>query len=121
MNVPPGPAPPPEDPIDLLWARALESWEDEKIHAAVLELALRTERLPDLAGRYRALSDDPVKGAVAKRRIDALVAAATQLLFAQKSPPPAKSPAWLTALVAVMCLALLSLLTWSIFFRAHLP
>lgn len=108
-----------ESPLEILWARTLEAWDDEKTHAAVLEYALRTECLPEIAGRYRALKDDPDKGAIAKKRIDAIVAAATQLMLAQKTPPPPKTPAWITALVAVVCIGLLSLLTYAIAFRGR--
>ncbi len=48
-------------------------------HQAALTYALQTERLPDIAGRYRALLDDPEEGARAKKKIDGIVVAATQL------------------------------------------
>jgi len=87
-----------EDALELLWKRALDAWDDPKPHAALLELALQTERLPDLAGRYRALVDDAEKGAMAKKRIDAILGAATQMLMSMKTPKPTKNPPWLVGL-----------------------
>jgi hypothetical protein len=102
------------DALELLWKRALEAWDDPKPHAALLELALQTERLPDLAGRYRALVGDAEKGAVAKKRIDAILAAATQLLMSMKTPKPAKNPPWLLGIAAVFFVVTMGYLAWAI-------
>ena len=103
-----------DDPLELLWRRALEEWDDDKRHAALLELALSAERLPDLAGKYRSLEKDPERGARAKKRLDAIVMAATQMLLAMKTPPPPKSNKTLTIATAVVCAALVSYLMWTI-------
>ena len=104
------------DPIfDALWARVLEAWDDEKRHAALLDRALREQRLPDAAGRYRALKDDPQKGAVATKKLGAIVLAATQLLFAMKTPPRAKVPLPVTITAAMICVATLLWLAWQLF------
>jgi hypothetical protein len=102
-------AAPPNDAIfEALWKRALETWDDDKAHAALLDHALRAEMLPDLAGRYRALKDDKEKGARAQKKLDAIVVAATQMLFANKSPPVKKKTPWyLTALAFIVCAAML--------------
>ncbi len=78
--------------LDALWQRVVDSWEDEKVHAALLEYALRTEHLPDIAARYRALEDDPEKKERARKRLDAIVVAATQLMMSLKTPARAKVP-----------------------------
>ena len=101
-----------DEGFDALWEKVLEDWDDEKRHAAVLQYALTTELLPDLAGRYRAVQDDAVKGALAKKRIDAIVSTATQMLMAVKSPPPPKSNKWLTFTAAVMAAIVFSVLAW---------
>ena len=82
--------------FDTLWGRVLEAWDEEKPHGALLEYSLRAQRLPDLAGRYRALVDDPEKGARAKRKIDGIVVAATQLMLSTKTPKLEKPPPYLT-------------------------
>ncbi len=78
--------------FEALWQRVLERWEDDKPHAAILEFALRTEQLPEIAGRYRKLLEDPARAERAQKRLDAIVLAATQLLLSMKTPPTTKVP-----------------------------
>ena len=110
----------PDDPpaadalFEELWTRVLSSWEDDKVHGALLEYALRAERLADAAGRYRALSDDPEKGPRAKKRIDAIVVAATQLMMATKTEPRSKPPSRLMSAALVVSFALILMLAYSI-------
>lgn len=99
--------------FDALWQRVLEAWDDDKPHHALLEFALKHEKLPELAGRYRSLSDDPEKGPRAKKRVDAIVLAATQMLMSMKSAPPQKSPAWLTFVAGVAMILLLGFLAYA--------
>ena len=114
------PAPPPEAAahgsadeaspdalFEALWTRVLGSWEDDKPHTAILEHALRTEMLPDLAGLYRAQKDVPGHAERAKKKLDALIVAATQMLMATKTEKPEKAPWQLTASVAVVCVLVL--------------
>jgi hypothetical protein len=103
--------------FDTLWKRAIEEWDDDKRHAAVLDYALRSERLPDLAGRYRALKDDAQKGERATKKLDALVVAATQMMMAMKTPPRQKPPAFLTFTALLLFLALMGLLYYAVFTR----
>jgi hypothetical protein len=103
--------------LEMLWHHTLEGWSDEARHAALLEYALRTGALPEIAGRYRSLLDDPEKGPRAKERIDAIVSAATTLLFSNKTPAPGKVP-WSITLSAVgACAFLLLWLAWAVFSR----
>jgi hypothetical protein len=82
----------PDIVFEALWAKVVESWDDDKPHQALLQHALTAQMLPELAGRYRRLKDDPDKGARAQKKIDAIVVAATQMLMATKSPPRTKTP-----------------------------
>jgi hypothetical protein len=82
--------------LDTLWGRVLEAWDEEKPHSAVLDYALRSKLLPELAGRYRALADDPEKGARARKKIDGIVVAATQMMLSTKTPKMEKPPPYLT-------------------------
>jgi hypothetical protein len=111
------------DPVfDALWKRVLEAWDDDKTHNALLEHAIRAGELPEAAGRYRALRDDPEKGARAKKRLDAIVIAATQMMMAQKSPPTRARVPWpLTVLAVLVCFALLTWLAWVVFHRHRYP
>lgn len=88
--------------FEALWKRALEAWDDDRPHAALLEHALKSEKLPDLAGRYRALKDDPEKGTRAQKKIDGIVVAATQMMMSTKTPPRTKTPWQWTASAALM-------------------
>jgi hypothetical protein len=79
---------PTEAALDALWSRVLEAWDDDKPHHALLEYALRMQKLPDVAGRYRALKEkDAEKAARAQKKLDGIVVAATQMLMSMKSPP----------------------------------
>jgi hypothetical protein len=107
---PPSPSPVPDtgDPaFEALWGRVLSAWNDDKTHAALLEYALTAQRLPDAAGRYRALQDDAEKGERARKRLDLIVLAATQMMLAMKSPPQTKVPLPITlsALGIFLCAA----------------
>jgi len=96
----------PQDVIfETLWGRVLEAWDDDKPHAALLEYALKHERLPDAAGRYRALKDDPAKGERAKKKLDGIVVAATQMMLAMKSPPARMKVPWQITLTAFLMMA----------------
>jgi hypothetical protein len=98
-----------DDPIlEALWQRALDAWDDEKVHAALLEHALRATELPEVAGRYRALLEDPDRGPVAKKRIDAIVVAASSMLLSTKTPRLEKPiPIGITLTAIGICLTLL--------------
>ncbi len=101
--------------LDALWQEALERWDDDAPHAALLEHALRAEALAEIAGRYHTLLDDADKGPRAKERLDAIVLAATSLLLSKKTPAPGRTP-WSITLSAVgICVFLLSLLAWALF------
>ncbi len=103
------------DPIlEALWDRALVAWDDDKVHAALLDHALRAQRLPDLAGRYRAVSEDPARGPLATKKIDAIVVAATQSLFAMKTPKVEKVPLPITLTAFGICIFLLGWLAWAL-------
>jgi hypothetical protein len=106
---------PPGDPVlEALWRRTLEAWPDVRGHAALLDHAVRTGSLPELAGRYRALIDDPARGALARERLDAIVAAALTMLEATKAPPPARVPLPITLSAFGICAVILGWLAWAI-------
>lgn len=103
----------PKDPVlDALWQRVLETWDENAAHAGILEHATRAQRLPDLAGRYRALADAPDKAAVAKKQLDAIVVAATLMLTSMKTPKPGKVPLPITLSAFGICVVLLAWLAF---------
>jgi hypothetical protein len=87
--------------FEALWSKATEDWDNDKPHQALLQHALDKQMLPELAGRYRKLQDDPEKGARAKKKIDGIIVAATQMMMATKTPLPTKTP-WSWTLSAVL-------------------
>jgi hypothetical protein len=103
--------------LDALWGRAVERWDDDAVHAALLDHAVRAQRLPDLAGRYRALAEDADRGVTAKKRLDALVVAATAMLWAMQTPKPQKVPLSITLSAVGICAFLLLLLGWAMWGR----
>jgi len=108
----------PKDPLfEALWEKTLEAWNDEKRHAAVLEHALREKMLPELAGRYKALREDEERGEIARKRIDAILAAATQMLFSMKTPKPTKTPSWLFWSALLTCAVMLFYVAYAMLHR----
>jgi hypothetical protein len=106
------------DPLfEALWAKVLAAWDDDKIHGAVLEYSVTAERLPDLAGRYRALKDHPVKGARAKKRLDAIIIAATQLMMSMKTSAKTAIPLSITLTVAGILACALVFAAYAMFHR----
>ena len=106
------PAPEPDEDVDVgleaLWAKVLSEWADAKPHNAALEYAAAREQLPELAGRYRALKDDPDKGAFARKRLEAIVTLATSMLMATASARPARRvPPVVTALAVAVSFGLM--------------
>lgn len=100
--------------FEALWKRCLEAWDDDKPHVAILDHALKSEKLPDLAGRYRALKDDPEKGARAEKKINGIVIAATQMLMATKTPPRTKTPWQWTLSAGIMFALVIGYLFWAL-------
>ena len=105
----------PDVVFQALWARVLEAWDEDKPHQLALTYAIEHEMLPEIAGRYRKLLDDPEKGARAKKKMDGIVMAATQLLLATKSAPREKVPWTWTASVAVVMVLVVSFLAYKLF------
>jgi hypothetical protein len=106
--------------LEALWARVVEAWDDDKPHHALLEYAIREQKLPDVAGRYRKVKDaEPERAARAQKKLDGIVIAATQMLMAMKTPAPTtKAPPWLTLTAFFVSVVLLGWLAWSMFRHA---
>jgi hypothetical protein len=106
------------DPVlEALWKRVLEAWDDDRTHTALIEHAVREQQLPEIAGRYRALAEDPDKGALAKKKLDAIVLAATQMLLSMKTPRSGKVPLPITLSAVGVCALLLAWLAWALLKR----
>jgi hypothetical protein len=114
-----------EDPVlEALWTRVIEAWDDERPHAALLEHAIRAQRLPVIAARYRRLADDRdgdgKKAGIAKKQLDAIVERATDALLSIRMPRPPKggaTPLPITLSAFGVCLFLLAWLAYAIWGR----
>ncbi len=104
----------PDAVFQLLWKRVFEAWDDDKVHQAALSYAIEHQMLPEIAGRYRKLLDDPDKKVRAQKKIDGIVVAATHMLLATKTPPREKVPWQWTASVAVVMVLVVSFLAYKI-------
>ncbi len=106
--------PPPistDDPaFDALWTAVLERWDDDKPHHAILDYAIKNEKMPSLAGRYKGLTTDIDKAERAKKKMDGVVIAATHMLISMKSPKRTKTPWQWNALIIVVCISIISYL-----------
>jgi hypothetical protein len=104
--------------LDALWNRALEAWDDDKPHQALLEYAIREQKLPEVAGKYRAIKEkDAEKAARAQKKLDGIVIAATQLLTAMKTPERPRTPPAVTAAVFGVCMLFLAWLLHAVLAR----
>jgi hypothetical protein len=105
--------------LDALWGRVMEAWDEEKPHHALLEYAITQQKLPEIAGRYRAIKEnDAERSARAQKKLDGIVIAATHLLMAMKTPAsPQKVPTWVTAMGFVVCMILIGWVVRLVFQR----
>lgn len=101
--------------FEAVWVRVLEAWDDDKPHQAALTYALEFGMLPDLAGRYRSLKDDPDKGARAEKKINGIIVAATQMMMATKTPARTKTPWQWNAAAALFFAIVVAFLFYKLF------
>jgi beta-xylosidase len=102
-----------EDPIaDALWKRVDEEWENEALHAAFLDHMIRSKQLPDAAGRYRSVQlEESARSALAKKKLDAIVIAAMQMMSEGKTPAEHKKSPYGALIVFAISMVLLVWLT----------
>jgi len=96
------------DPFDALWAAVLEGWSEDKRHHAILDYAIKNERMPDLAGRYKSLTLDAEKGESATKKLNGVVIATTHMLISMKSTKPAKTAWHWNMLIMGLCFAIVA-------------
>ena len=77
------------DPIDEAWGRVQTEWSEDEPHRRFIAVCVALDRLPEAGRRYREVRDrDPGRREEASRRIDSLIALATQQLSDSRSKPP---------------------------------
>jgi hypothetical protein len=110
----------PTDPLDTAWQELSSQWDADERHRTFVALAAALDRLPDAASRYRALRDDPERGAQAKRGLEKVLGAAMARLSAERRDPPAVRSNYLLALTALGCLWIGTLVVARILNRSDL-
>jgi hypothetical protein len=103
--------------FDTLWGRVESAWDEEKSHSAFVDYALRAQKLPDAVARYKSLKDDPEKGAIAKKKMEAIAFAATQMLFATKTPRDTKIPPSITLSAVAIAITVFGAITYMMMHR----
>ncbi|MEZ4390050.1 MAG: hypothetical protein R3A48_03050 [Polyangiales bacterium] len=93
-----------QDPIEQAWIALQEKWDLDEQHRAFVALAAALDRLPDAAGRYRALRDDPERGAEASKGLQRVLGAALATLSPDRHTPMAPKTNYLLAAAALACL-----------------
>lgn len=91
--------------IEALWARVLDAWEDEKVHAAFLQHCDQVNRLPEAATRYRGMTGDHTRAAIAEKKLKAVAVLAMAKLEAQRGEQPKGHRFVLTALALLFLAA----------------
>ena len=103
--------------FELLWSKVLESWDDDKVHTAFLELARATLRLPEAGARYRAIKEnDPERAAVAEQKLAQLMVLALTMLQNARESFPKGPPRWVTSLACAVVAVFVAVLIRRVFF-----
>jgi len=102
--------------FELLWSKVLESWDDDKVHTAFLELARATLMLPEAGARYRAIKEnDPERAAVAEQKLAQLMVLALAMLQSARESFPQGPPRWVTSVVCAVVAVFVAVLIRKVF------
>jgi hypothetical protein len=105
--------------FDTLWDRVVENWNDDKVHGAMIEYAVRGQMLPELAGRYKELTNDPDKKERAQKRLNGVVMAATEMLMAMKTPAKPPSNKMLNLVVLAIAVLMICYTAYRVIIARH--
>ncbi len=92
-----------DDPLDVLWDRVLEDWDNAAAHDAFLQMAYDREQLGRAAGRYRSQLEEKARRDLAEKKLSAVAMLAMQTMDTNKTEPRKKAPRWLFAVAALLC------------------
>lgn len=100
-----------DDGFELLWAKVLEQWDDDKLHAAFLDYARERMQLPEAGARYRKIKDtDPQRAERAEKQLGRLMALAVAMLESARETAPQGPPRWITAFAYAVAAVFLAVL-----------
>jgi hypothetical protein len=108
--------------LDAAWASVQAHWDDDAAHKRFVALAMTLDRLPEAGRRYRAereraeAAGDEARAASARKRIDALLAAATQRMLATRTAPdaPRRARARVTWIAVGVAAAIVAATVWQV-------
>jgi hypothetical protein len=114
--VPESDAPDPRvDELASAWANVERDWASDDAHRRFLALCSAYDRLAEAGKRYRRVrEEDPARAVEAERRIDGLLALATEQLLRQKTPPPKKGTPRLTFIAIGITAAIVGMTLWQL-------
>ncbi|HSC89100.1 MAG TPA: hypothetical protein VLC09_17580 [Polyangiaceae bacterium] len=95
-----------------LWRHLLDHWDDEAAHRAFLTACQGLGKLPDAAARYRGMTGDPARKAVAEQKLQAVVLTAMAALETERSARPSPRKSRLPMLLAGMVISLFLLMAY---------
>ncbi len=93
--------------FEAMWANVLSDWGNEGAHHALLEYAIRTELLGELAKRYRREKDNAAHAEYAAKRLEAVALTAMSMLEPTRAGRAKAIPKWVTFLAGLVCAILL--------------
>lgn len=100
------PADPADDALAHAWAAVEADWSSDDAHRRFLALCAASGKLSEAGRRYRLARDaDPARESEAKRRIDAILALATEQMLRHQTPraePKASRMTWVALGVALV-------------------
>lgn len=102
------------DPVlEALWKRVTDDWDAEPAHTAFLEYCRSSEQLVEAAVRYRGMSGDHARAALAEKKLKAVALLAMSRLEASRSEAPGgRAHRGSYALIALFLLATVGLLAY---------
>jgi len=103
------------DALVASWEAVLRDWESDDAHRRFLALGAATGRLAEAGQRYRQVRDgDAARAAEAERRIQAVLALATEQLLRQKTPAPERGTPRLTLIALGVALVIVGVTLWQL-------
>ncbi len=97
------------------WEAVEANWSSDDAHRRFLGLCAASGQLPEAGRRYRRVrDDDPARAAEAGRRIDALLALATEQLLRHQTPRPEARAPRVTFLAVGVALVIVGVTLWQL-------
>lgn len=107
---------PVDSALEALWKNVLDNWDNDAAHRAFLDHCQSHDALDAAAVRYRGMKGDRDRGAVAEKRLGAVLMLAMSKLEVSRAEPKAASST-LTKLLLILFFTAGSLLVLAYLLR----